>query len=63
MAETARKEYQAPLDRINRATDREIDSAMAEILRKQAERPVGIKPGKRLKPARSEALEKERGDG
>jgi hypothetical protein len=49
MADSARDQYVEALERINRATDREIDEAMAEVLRKQARRPRGITPGIRKK--------------
>lgn len=49
-------------DAIEAAGERDHQERMAEILRNQAERPIGIKPGKRFTPAGRDALEKERGE-
>ena len=52
------KQYRGAVDRINSATDSEIDEAMADILRRQAARPRGIRPCSRTS---RNALDKERG--
>ena len=48
MSDENRKKYHEAIDRIYRATDREIDEAMDDILRRQQEvcvlRPAGRKP-------------------
>lgn len=51
----------AQLDEARKALELEKGSreAMAAILRAQAERPIGIRPGRRIAPAGREALEKE----
>lgn len=41
------RQYRDAVDRVNAATDAEIDQAMADILRKQAERPHGIRPARK----------------